>query len=93
MEVVFAKFGMSRPFFAPPGVAPERLAALRRAFDATMQDEAFLADAKQLGMEINPVRGEDVEALVTRIMSNAGAAGAAGARRIEAAISTTGGRP
>ena len=26
MEVVFAKFGMSRPFFAPPGLPPERLA-------------------------------------------------------------------
>jgi tripartite-type tricarboxylate transporter receptor subunit TctC len=69
MEVVFAKFGMSRPFFAPPAVPPERLAALRRAFDATMRDEAFLADAKKLGMEINPVRGEDVEMLVTRIMA------------------------
>jgi tripartite-type tricarboxylate transporter receptor subunit TctC len=68
MEVVFAKFGMSRPFFAPPGVTPDRLRALRRVFDATMRDEGFLADAKQLGMEINPVRGEDVEALVTRIM-------------------------
>ena len=68
MEVVFAKFGMSRPFFAPPGVAPDRLGGLRRAFDATMRDEGFLADAKQLGMEISPVRGEDVEALVTRIM-------------------------
>jgi len=69
MEVVFAKFGMSRPFFASPGVPPERLAALRRAFDATVRDEAFLAEAKKLGMEINPVRGEDVEALVTRIMN------------------------
>jgi tripartite-type tricarboxylate transporter receptor subunit TctC len=69
MEVVFAKFGMSRPFFAPPGLSAERLAVLRRAFDATMRDEDFLADAKKLGMEINPVRGEDVEALVTRIMS------------------------
>jgi hypothetical protein len=48
---------------------PERLAALRRAFDATVRDEAFLADAKKLGMEVNPVRGEDVEALVTRIMN------------------------
>ena len=38
MEVVFAKFGMSRPFFAPPGVPPERLAMLRRAFDATLKD-------------------------------------------------------
>jgi tripartite-type tricarboxylate transporter receptor subunit TctC len=69
MGMVFAKFGMSRPFFAPPGLAPQRLAALRRAFDATMRDEAFLADAGKLGLEINPVRGEDVEMLVTRIMT------------------------
>ena len=69
MEVVFAKFGMSRPFMAPPGLPPDRLGSLRRAFDATLRDEAFLAEAKKLGMEINPVRGEDVEALVTRIMA------------------------
>ena len=69
MEVVFAKFGMSRPFLAPPGIVPERLAALRRAFDATVQDPAFLADAQKLGMEINPVSGEDVQALVARIMA------------------------
>lgn len=68
MEVVFAKFGMSRPFFAPPGIPAERLAVLRRAFDATVHDEAFLADAKRLGMEVNPVRGEGVQALVARIM-------------------------
>jgi tripartite-type tricarboxylate transporter receptor subunit TctC len=68
MEVVFAKFGMSRPFLAPPGIAPERLAVLRRAFDATVQDPVFLADAQKLGMEINPVSGEDVQALVERIM-------------------------
>jgi hypothetical protein len=60
---------MSRPFLAPPGIVPERLAALRRAFDATMQDPAFLGDAQKLGMEINPVSGEDVQALVARIMA------------------------
>jgi tripartite-type tricarboxylate transporter receptor subunit TctC len=69
MEIVFAKFGMSRPFFAPPGISPERLATLRRAFDATVQDSAFLADAQKLSMEVNPVRGEDVQVLVTRIMA------------------------
>ena len=68
MEVVFAKFGMSRPFMAPPGLAPERLDTLRRAFDATLQDPAVLAEAKKLGMEINPVSGGDVEALVRRMM-------------------------
>jgi tripartite-type tricarboxylate transporter receptor subunit TctC len=68
MELIFAKFGMSRPFFVPPGVLPQRLDALRRAFDATMRDESFLADAKRLGMEINPVRGENVQVLVKQIM-------------------------
>ena len=45
MEVVFAKFGMSRPFLAPPGISAERLAMLRLAFDATMNDPAFRAEA------------------------------------------------
>jgi tripartite-type tricarboxylate transporter receptor subunit TctC len=68
MEVVFAKYGMARPFMAPPGLPPERLATLRRAFDATMRDPEFLAEAERLGMEVSPVRGQDVEALVARIM-------------------------
>jgi tripartite-type tricarboxylate transporter receptor subunit TctC len=68
MEVVFAKFGMSRPFLAPPGVSPERLEVLRRAFDATMKDPEFRAEAQRLGMEVNPVGGEDVQRLVTKIM-------------------------
>jgi len=68
MEVVFAKYGMARPFFTAPGVPPERLALLRRAFDATLKDPDVVAEARRLGMEVSPVRGEDVEALVARIM-------------------------
>ena len=66
--LMFAKFGMSRPFFAPPGISQARLSMLRRAFSGTMTDPAFRAEAQKLGMEVNPVRGEDVEALVTQIM-------------------------
>jgi tripartite-type tricarboxylate transporter receptor subunit TctC len=69
MEVVFAKFGMARPFFTAPGVPSERLALLRRAFDATMSDPLVVAEATKLGMEITPVRGEAVEALVTKMMA------------------------
>src|SRR5262249_37212972 len=69
MELVFAKFGMSRPFMAPPDLPPERLTTLRRAFDAAMKDPALRSEAERLGMEANPVSGEDVEALVTRMMS------------------------
>jgi tripartite-type tricarboxylate transporter receptor subunit TctC len=69
MEMIFAKYGMARPILAPPGVPPERLQALRRAFDDTMKDTEFLAEAKKLNMEISPVSGQDVEALVTKIMT------------------------
>jgi tripartite-type tricarboxylate transporter receptor subunit TctC len=68
MEIVFAKFGMSRPFLAPPGVDPQRLKMLRHAFDATMNDPAFRAEAEKLGMAVDPVIGENVQLLVSRIM-------------------------
>jgi hypothetical protein len=69
MEVIFAKFGMSRPFMAPPDLPPGRLDLLRRAFDETLKDSEVLAEANQLGMEINPVAGENVQALVTGMMN------------------------
>ncbi len=72
METVFAKFGMSRPFMAPPDLPSERLAVLRRAFDATLKDPVVLAEARRLGMELNPVSGEDVAALVARMMNTPG---------------------
>ena len=70
MELVFAKFGMSRPFMAPPGLPSERLALLRRAFADTMRDPVLLNEAQQLGIEIRPVSGEDLEKLVTRILAS-----------------------
>jgi tripartite-type tricarboxylate transporter receptor subunit TctC len=68
LELIFAKYGMSRPFMAPPGLPAGRLEVLRKAFDATMRDPEFLAEAQKLHAEIRPVTGEDVQALVTRIM-------------------------
>jgi len=68
MEVVFAKYGMARPFLVPPDIPAERLALLRRAFDATMADPAFREEAQRLGMEISPVTGAEVEKLVAKIM-------------------------
>ena len=69
MEVVFAKYGMARPFFTTPDVPPDRLALLRRAFDATMSDPVVIAEATKLGMELSPVRGEEVEAMVVKMMA------------------------
>src|SRR5919197_468227 len=67
MRLVFARQVMGRPFLAPPGVPPERLALLRKAFMATMKDEAFLAEADKMKLEIRPVDGEAVQKLVAEI--------------------------
>jgi tripartite-type tricarboxylate transporter receptor subunit TctC len=67
LELIFAKYLMGRPYFVPPGVPEDRVAALRTAFDATMADTATLADAKKLHLEVRPVSGKDVQALVAKL--------------------------
>ena len=69
MELVFAKFNLSRPFFTAPGLPPETLAMLRHSFQLVLRDETFLAEAGQAGMEIDPVSGEDAHDLVTRLLA------------------------
>ena len=58
---------MGRPFYGPPGMPPERLAILRRAFDAMARDPAFLADAARSGLGADGITGEEVEALVKQV--------------------------
>jgi tripartite-type tricarboxylate transporter receptor subunit TctC len=67
LRMIFARQVMGRPFVAPPGIPPERLAALRKAFMDTVTDKEFLADAAKAKLEINPADGEKVEALVKEI--------------------------
>jgi tripartite-type tricarboxylate transporter receptor subunit TctC len=50
-----------------PEVPADRVAALRAAYDDTMKDPAFLAEADKLGMMLRPARGADVEALVRKV--------------------------
>ena len=69
LALIFAKYGMSRPFLSPPGLPADRLQILRTAFDDTMKDPEFLAEAKKIHAEIRPVSGADVEALVAKIMA------------------------
>ena len=52
---------IGRSVVAPPGTAPQRVAELRRAFMATMQDANFLADVKRAGLEISPLSGEALQ--------------------------------
>jgi tripartite-type tricarboxylate transporter receptor subunit TctC len=64
MAMLFARTEYGRPYFLPPDVPMERVAALRRAFDATMTDPAFIADATRLQFDVDPLTGEQVQALV-----------------------------
>lgn len=54
---------------APPNVPADRVAILRAAFDATLQDPEFLADAKMRGLEIVPARGDEVQDVVRRTVA------------------------
>ena len=67
LRMIFARQVMGRPFVAPPGVPAERVAALRKALMDTTADKDFLADAAKAKLEINPVDGARVEALVKEI--------------------------
>jgi tripartite-type tricarboxylate transporter receptor subunit TctC len=58
---------MGRPFVAPPGVPSERMAALRAAFDDTMQDRDFLDEVAKLKFELQVTRGEHLAALVEEL--------------------------
>lgn len=58
---------MGRPFLAPQQLPPATLAALRQAFDATMRDAEYRAEAEKMGLEVNPVSGARVEAMVAEI--------------------------
>lgn len=64
---LYAGQGIGRPFVAPPDLPAERLRMLRNAFNATMADAAFIADAKRSGLELEPEDGEHLAALVKRI--------------------------
>ena len=57
---------MGRPFFAPPGMAPDRAALMQRAFDATMADPELRAEAGRMNLAVNAITGEEVAALLAR---------------------------
>src|SRR4051812_41502503 len=55
---------MGRPFLAPPGIPEDRKAALRRAFDETMRDPAFLEDAAKQRLDVAAIGGAEIEAFL-----------------------------
>ena len=64
LRLMMMRLALGRPFLAPPGVPADRAAALRSAFDVMVTDPAFLAEAERLRLEINPISGAEIEALL-----------------------------
>jgi tripartite-type tricarboxylate transporter receptor subunit TctC len=67
LRLIFARQGLGRPFLGPPSIPADRLQALRTAFERTVKDPAFLAEADKGQLEINPLTGEQVDQLVRRV--------------------------
>jgi len=71
-KIVFDFLGkvasLSRPIATNAGVPAERVEALRRAFDTTMQDAEFRSEAQRQGMEISPMAGAPLQRLVAEII-------------------------
>ncbi len=67
LRLMLARLEYGRPFFLPPNVPAARVQALRRAFDATMKDPAYLAEADKLKIEVEPLTGEEVATFVSQV--------------------------
>jgi tripartite-type tricarboxylate transporter receptor subunit TctC len=67
LNFVLASQIMARPFAAPPGIPADREAILRRAFDETMKDPAFLSDARGLMLDVDPASGAEIDRLIAEL--------------------------
>jgi tripartite-type tricarboxylate transporter receptor subunit TctC len=67
MELVMSQGAFGRPYVLPPGVPAERVAALRKAFSAALQDKALAAEVARMKLDVDPMSGDELESLVTRL--------------------------
>src|SRR3954471_714753 len=68
-EFVSSDIPIGKSLVMPPQVPTERVETVRRAFDATMKDSEFIADAKASDADVEPIPGEEIQSLVKRIIA------------------------
>ena len=66
-ELIVTQQVFGRPYFVPAGVPVDRVKILRDAFDATMKDPAFLADAKKRRLDIEPTGGAKLQKMIENV--------------------------
>jgi tripartite-type tricarboxylate transporter receptor subunit TctC len=67
LNVLMASQGMARPFVAPPDIPEDRKAALVAAFNATMTDPEFLAEAQKHALDVRPVSGAEIDKILAEV--------------------------
>jgi tripartite-type tricarboxylate transporter receptor subunit TctC len=67
LRMLLASTQVGRPFIASQAVPTERVRILRDAFNATMQDPQFVAEAQKLRLPISPKTGEEALKVVNEI--------------------------
>lgn len=65
-DLFFGQVAIARPLIGPPGMPAPIVAALRKAMAEAVKDKAFLADAAKLGLDIDPMTGEQTEQAFAR---------------------------
>lgn len=68
LEMFFASATVGRAFAIPPGVPDERVKALRAAFDATIADPAFQAEAEKAKIEVRPATAKEMEPALQKLL-------------------------
>ncbi|MPY72322.1 MAG: hypothetical protein GEU92_19885 [Alphaproteobacteria bacterium] len=69
LELLASDAAVGRGFMMPPGVPKDRVQAMRRAFDASMTDPAFLEEAKKRKLLVEPMTGERLQAIVDKTVA------------------------
>jgi tripartite-type tricarboxylate transporter receptor subunit TctC len=69
LELVYSQGVFGRPYVFPPGVPADRVAALRKAFMAALQDKELLAEAARMKLDIEAISGADVQSMVAKLFA------------------------
>jgi tripartite-type tricarboxylate transporter receptor subunit TctC len=68
-NVILAAGALGRPLTGTPGIPPERVAILRQAFNKMLADREFLAEIERRKYELQPVKGEELEAMARDVIA------------------------
>ena len=86
IELVFSQGIFGRPYVLPPGVPPDRVAALRKAFVVALNDKSLRTEADKMQFDVDPMAGDELQKLVVRPLCHAAAPDRAGAASIDRQI-------